>query len=192
MECAMIEKPQKNTNIVFQFTISLIILMVFSGCARNLPSDKLSPAEIPEKQLKQLIKKAEMQLDHFSNECIPATKQCLEKKQKIHHVLDVVENTVSKINIDSSSMEMDDFFNTASYIRGEINNLGDFSDSIRETKDRVEDLKNELHELQANIDEIYLAAKDESENTKFSLKKKITRFMVQRKFGMHAKNAFGL
>lgn len=196
MECAIIEKSAKKTKALFQLIITLIISIIISGCAKNIPSDKLFSTEIPEMKIEQLINKAEFQLDYFGKKCIPATGQCLEKKQKILHILDVVENTVVKINLDTSSMEMDDFFNIASYLRDEINNLGHFSDSIRETKDRVEDLKNELHELQTCIDEIYLAAEDESEreieNTKFSLKKKIMGFMVQRKFGMHAKNVFGL
>lgn len=190
----MTKKPLKKTNIAFPLTILFTILMVFSGCARNLPSDKLSSVEIPEKKIEQLINKAEFQLDYFGKKCIPATEQCLEKKQEIFHIFDVIESKVGNINLDSSSIEMDDFLYTASYIREEIEKLGDLSASKRETKDRVEDLKNELHELQANIDEIYLVAEDgsERENTKFSLKKKIIGYMVQRKFGMHAKNAFGL
>tara|TARA_B100000315_G_C14463327_1_gene534779 strand:- start:130 stop:696 length:567 start_codon:yes stop_codon:yes gene_type:complete len=188
----MIGKYTEKTNSLFRFIITLIVSIIFSGCAKNIHSDKLFSTKTPEKKIEQLIKKAEFQLDYFGKKCIPAREQCFEKKQKILHVLDVVENTVSKINVDSSSIEMDDFDNTITYIRNEIYNLGDFSDSIRETKNRVEDLKNELHELQTNIDEIYLVAEDESENAKFSLKKRITRFMVQKKFGMHAKNAFGL
>ncbi len=182
----------EQTKVLFRLIITFIISIIFSACAKNIHSDNSLSTNILEKKIEQLLKKAEFQLDYFGKKCIPAREQCLKKKQKILHVLDVVENTVSKINVDSSSIEMDDFDNTVSYIRNEIYNLGDFPDSIRETKNRVEDLKNELHELQTNIDEIYLVAEDESENAKFSLKKRITRFMVQKKFGMHAQNAFGL
>ena len=190
----MIEKSLKKAIIEFPLLILFTILMVFSGCARNFPSDKLSSAETTEKQVKQLINKSQMQLDHFSNVCIPAVGQCLEKKQKILHMLSVIESTAGKINLDTSSMEMDDFLYTVSYLQDEIEHLGDESTSIIETTDKIEDLKNQLQELSASIDEIFLAAENEREreNTKFSLKKKIMNYKIKNEIGKHAKNDFGL
>ena len=86
MEHAITEK----TKGLFRLIITLIISIVFSGCAKNIHSGKLSSAKIPEKQVKQVIKKAEFQLDYFGKKCIQATEQCVEKKRKILHLLDVV------------------------------------------------------------------------------------------------------